>query len=134
FAGLDINPQGENGWIHGAPIQMARQLLGIGIAIVWSGFWTFVLVLFLKQIHRITGYCIVRANEQDEIYGLDRKEHGHVAYHDLMLESDEEEEEEGRDIEVGHAAAHTYGSMQKRHHGDGVRWNPKAYLAINNTN
>src|SRR5690606_18991398 len=79
-----------------------------------------------------------RANEQDEIYGLDRKEHGHVAYHELLIESDEEEENENEnevngDIEVGHAAA--YGATKRHGHGgrDGVQWDPKAYLAINSS-
>jgi len=70
FASTQVNPTGQDGWIAGHPIQLAYQLLGVTIAVVWSLLWTFIL-LFL--INKMIG---IRAPPEDETMGLGYAEHG----------------------------------------------------------
>jgi len=48
FASEEINPSGANGVFFGHPIQLAYQLAGVVVAIVWSAVLTFVILLPLK--------------------------------------------------------------------------------------
>eukprot|EP01088_Endostelium_zonatum_P006274 TRINITY_DN18387_c0_g1_i1.p1 TRINITY_DN18387_c0_g1~~TRINITY_DN18387_c0_g1_i1.p1 ORF type:complete len:463 (+),score=77.33 TRINITY_DN18387_c0_g1_i1:123-1511(+) len=91
FASKDINADGENGGFYGNWMQLPIQLAGVGVAMVWAGFWTFVIVWGMMQVKDWTGFCIVRANEIDEEVGLDKKEHGNVAYRQLFTELEEED-------------------------------------------
>lgn len=50
FGSKAVNPQGQDGVIYGHPIQLAYQLLGIAVALVWSVTVTFVLILLLRYV------------------------------------------------------------------------------------
>jgi Amt family ammonium transporter len=82
FASRTVNavfrdPQGQPlavGWLDGNPSQVGYQLVGIAVA------WSFALVgtiVLLKITDLVVG---VRANEAQEIEGLDLTEHGEEAY------------------------------------------------------
>ena len=76
FASQDINPNGYDGWIHGNPKQLANQLLGVVIAIVWAGFWTLLYVKAMKYISR----NMFQLRKEEEDLGLDFVEHGGGTY------------------------------------------------------
>eukprot|EP01089_Gocevia_fonbrunei_P009019 TRINITY_DN2090_c0_g1_i1.p1 TRINITY_DN2090_c0_g1~~TRINITY_DN2090_c0_g1_i1.p1 ORF type:complete len:457 (-),score=101.68 TRINITY_DN2090_c0_g1_i1:22-1392(-) len=84
FASKDVN--GYSGLIDGEGKLLGLQCLGVVVTIAWAGAWTWIIIKTLEQVRRFTGYCAVRVNEADEIEGLDRKEHGHTAYIDLVLD------------------------------------------------
>jgi Amt family ammonium transporter len=82
FASRTVNavfrdPQGQPlpvGWLDGNPSQIGYQLVGIAVA------WSFALagtIVLLKITDLVVG---VRANEAQEIEGLDLTEHGEEAY------------------------------------------------------
>jgi len=67
------NMFGQDGWVNGHPIQIAYQLLGVTVAMVWSGFWTFAI---LKGLDLVIG---IRVSKTVERLGLDLCEHGEFA-------------------------------------------------------
>eukprot|EP01094_Clydonella_sp_ATCC50884_P027977 TRINITY_DN8270_c0_g1_i1.p1 TRINITY_DN8270_c0_g1~~TRINITY_DN8270_c0_g1_i1.p1 ORF type:complete len:463 (-),score=129.86 TRINITY_DN8270_c0_g1_i1:103-1347(-) len=96
FATRSANPGGVDGWFYGRGIQIVYQMAGVGIAIIWSGFWTFVLVLAMD---RTIG---IHVSIESQEAGLDTTEVGEVAY------DGQESQEDGvyRKKETGHFASH----------------------------
>eukprot|EP01125_Pyxidicula_operculata_P018595 TRINITY_DN6615_c0_g1_i1.p1 TRINITY_DN6615_c0_g1~~TRINITY_DN6615_c0_g1_i1.p1 ORF type:complete len:441 (-),score=66.89 TRINITY_DN6615_c0_g1_i1:28-1350(-) len=73
-ASKTANPEGPDGWFAGNPAQIGYQTLGIVVALVWSGFWSFVL---LKILDLTVG---LRVSIHEEIKGLDHAEHHEHGY------------------------------------------------------
>ncbi len=65
---------GVNGLFFGEPAQFARQLLAVGVTLLYSGTLTFVI---LKVLDATMG---LRVSEEDENIGLDASQHGERAY------------------------------------------------------
>jgi len=74
-----VNPNGLTGWFYGNFSQVYIQLVGVIVAILWSGFWTW-LLLFL---FRFVKFFKLTVEPEIERLGLDHYYHGHVAYVDL---------------------------------------------------
>jgi len=74
-----VNPNGVDGWIEGFPVQIAYQLLGVVVAILWSGIWS---ILILYGMKKTIG---IRVSRTAEDQGLDQIEHGEEM--DLYLRS-----------------------------------------------
>lgn len=72
FAREDIG--GTNGLVYGRPEQLAYQLIGLAAVLVWSAFWTY---LILKFIDKVVGLDI---SEEAKLKGLDIVEYGDHAY------------------------------------------------------
>jgi len=68
-AGPDM-PDGVRGLLEGNPHQVAAQLYGIVVTIVWSGVLTYIIL-------RIIGALVpLRVRHEDEVMGLDVSQHG----------------------------------------------------------
>jgi Amt family ammonium transporter len=65
---------GVDGLFFGEPAQFVRQLIAVGVTIVYSGGITFVI---LKVLDVTMG---LRVKEEDELLGLDASQHGERAY------------------------------------------------------
>jgi ammonium transporter, Amt family len=78
FADHSVNAEaGDDGWAYGNPMLMAKQLLGVTVAVVWSSVWTY--VLFKFKYHTIG----LKVDEDVEEEGLDSEHGSHTAYHEL---------------------------------------------------
>ena len=76
LTGVYADPEagGETGLLFGKPVQLAWQIVGVLIVMIYSGGATAILMLFLK-------FTIgIRAADYEEAMGLDRSQHGDVAY------------------------------------------------------
>lgn len=85
FASTDLNAGAPNGlYYSGGPLLLAKQAVGVLVALVWAAAWTWVILAVLSRTMRGG----VRVSEAEEAVGLDWHDHGDVAYHDLeVLES-----------------------------------------------
>jgi len=69
FASREINPLGQSGAIDGHPFQIVYQIMGVAIAIIWSGTWTLIL------LHVIDITIGIRVSDDVERRGLGFSEH-----------------------------------------------------------
>jgi Amt family ammonium transporter len=74
FASKAANPAGNDGLIHGNPIQVYHQLIDVGVSLALGVVGTFII---LKVIQLFTP---LRVTEPDELEGLDLSQHGEKAY------------------------------------------------------
>jgi len=75
FADKSINPEfGNDGLLNGNAKQLSLQALGVGVAMVWSCFWTWIILLILRW------FMPLKVSEEEENIGLDLVEHGVSAY------------------------------------------------------
>jgi len=83
FASKAVNPAGADGLFYGDPSQVVTQLIGIGISWAFAAIATFIILKVLMAFMK------VRADETQEVQGLDITEHGErgYAYQDFMTGS-----------------------------------------------
>ena len=74
FATVAINSAGANGLLSGNPEQLLKQVIAVGATWVYAAVATFVIV---KVIDVTIG---MRVKESEESLGLDRSQHGEIAY------------------------------------------------------
>jgi Amt family ammonium transporter len=74
FATVAINTAGANGLFFGNPQQLVTQLIAVGATWIYAAIATFVIV---KAIDLTIG---MRVREHEESLGLDRSQHGEIAY------------------------------------------------------
>jgi Amt family ammonium transporter len=74
FATVTINSAGANGLLFGNPGQLVTQLIAVGATWVYAAIVTTVII---KVIDLTIG---MRVKESDESLGLDRSQHGEIAY------------------------------------------------------
>ncbi len=74
FATVAINTAGANGLFFGNPQQLVAQLIAVGATWIYAAIATFVIV---KAIDLTIG---MRVREHEESLGLDRSQHGEIAY------------------------------------------------------
>ncbi len=74
FATVAINSAGADGLLFGNPGQLLIQLVGVAATWCYAGIATAVIV---KAIQLTIG---LRVHERDEVMGLDRSQHGEIAY------------------------------------------------------
>ena len=74
FASVAVNSAGANGLFAGDPSLVVKQLVAVGAVWLYAGVVTAVIV---KAIQLTVG---LRVRENDEVVGLDRSQHGEIAY------------------------------------------------------
>jgi len=74
FATVAINAAGQNGLLFGNPEQLLKQVIAVGATWAYAAVATFVIV---KVIDVTIG---MRVKESEESLGLDRSQHGEIAY------------------------------------------------------
>jgi len=74
FATVAINSAGANGLLFGNPEQLLKQVIAVGATWIYAAVATFAIV---KVIDLTIG---MRVKESDESLGLDRSQHGEIAY------------------------------------------------------
>jgi Amt family ammonium transporter len=74
FATVAINSAGANGLLAGNPEQLLKQVIAVGATWIYAAVATFVIV---KVIDVTIG---MRVKESEESVGLDRSQHGEIAY------------------------------------------------------
>ncbi|HLZ48642.1 MAG TPA: ammonium transporter [Candidatus Limnocylindria bacterium] len=74
FATVAINSAGANGLLYGNPQQLLTQVIAVGATWIYAATATFVIV---KVIDLTIG---MRVKESEESLGLDRSQHGEIAY------------------------------------------------------
>jgi Amt family ammonium transporter len=74
FATVAINSAGANGLLAGNPEQLLKQVIAVGATWIYAAVATFVIV---KVIDVTIG---MRVKESEESLGLDRSQHGEIAY------------------------------------------------------
>jgi ammonium transporter, Amt family len=74
FATTTVNPAGADGLLYGNPQQLFIQIAAVAVTWIYAGVVTFVL---LKVIDATLG---LRVGEEEEALGLDRSQHGELAY------------------------------------------------------
>ncbi|HEX3244155.1 MAG TPA: ammonium transporter [Chloroflexota bacterium] len=74
FATTAVNPAGADGLFYGNPQQFFIQVVAVAVTWIYAGVVTFVL---LKVIDATIG---LRVGEEEEVLGLDRSQHGELAY------------------------------------------------------
>jgi len=82
FAGnTAVNPAGQDGVFFGSHSGrlLGNQFAAVGVAIVWSAFWTWLIWLLIGIIPGL-GVRVVEAKEKE---GLDLTDHGEHAYDNL---------------------------------------------------
>eukprot|EP01090_Pellita_catalonica_P014177 TRINITY_DN354_c0_g1_i1.p1 TRINITY_DN354_c0_g1~~TRINITY_DN354_c0_g1_i1.p1 ORF type:complete len:484 (+),score=43.88 TRINITY_DN354_c0_g1_i1:35-1486(+) len=85
FASKAVNPGGHDGVIHGNPKQLAIQLLGVGVAAIWGGLCTFVIMRVMKFVG------LQRISMEQELLGLDKLEHGEDPAYNYLREDSQPE-------------------------------------------
>ena len=80
FASKAVNPAGADGLLFGNPEQLTTQLIGIAVSWAFAAAATYVILKLVGL------FMTVRADETQEVYGLDVTEHGErgYAYQDLV--------------------------------------------------
>ena len=74
FASTKVNPGGVDGLLYGNAAQLLKQLVGIGVVVVY----TFIVSwLLFKVIHSVLG---LRLEDDAEVQGMDAAEHSETAY------------------------------------------------------
>jgi len=83
FASKAVNPAGADGLFYGDPSQFVTQLTGVGVSWAFAAIATFIILKVLMT------FMQVRADEEQEVQGLDITEHGErgYAYQDFMTGS-----------------------------------------------
>lgn len=83
FASKAVNPAGADGLFFGNAAQLTTQLIGVGVSWIFAAVMTFLIIKFLGL------FLQLRADETQEIQGLDITEHGErgYAYQDLITGS-----------------------------------------------
>lgn len=83
FASKAVNEAGADGLLFGNPAQFTNQLVGVAVSWVFAAAMTFILIKFIGAFMKI------RADEFDELQGLDIAEHGErgYSYQDLVTGS-----------------------------------------------
>ena len=74
FATVAVNSAAADGLFAGNPEQLVKQLIAVGATWLYAGVATAVIV---KAIQLTIG---LRVHERDEVLGLDRSQHGEIAY------------------------------------------------------
>ena len=74
FATVAINAAGQNGLLFGNPEQLLKQVIAVGATWAYAAAATFVII---KVIDVTIG---MRVKESEESIGLDRSQHGEIAY------------------------------------------------------
>jgi Amt family ammonium transporter len=74
FATVAVNAAGQNGLLFGNPQQLLTQAIAVGATWIYAAVATFVIV---KVIDLTIG---MRVKESEESLGLDRSQHGEIAY------------------------------------------------------
>ncbi len=74
FASVAVNAAGANGFFSGNPDLVVKQLVAVGATWLYAGVMTAVIV---KVIQLTVG---LRVGENEEVVGLDRSQHGEIAY------------------------------------------------------
>jgi Amt family ammonium transporter len=69
-----VNAAASNGLFYGAPEQFLKQLAAVGATWLYAGVATAVIV---KALQLTVG---LRVRENEEALGLDRSQHGEIAY------------------------------------------------------
>eukprot|EP01094_Clydonella_sp_ATCC50884_P000755 TRINITY_DN1057_c0_g1_i1.p1 TRINITY_DN1057_c0_g1~~TRINITY_DN1057_c0_g1_i1.p1 ORF type:complete len:225 (+),score=65.07 TRINITY_DN1057_c0_g1_i1:1260-1934(+) len=87
FADKSVNPAGADGWVHGNFRQVWVQMVGVGVALAWSGVVTLVLAFLLQRFE----FFKMVVSEEIEDRGLDFYYHGHVAYDELETPAEHRE-------------------------------------------
>lgn len=80
FASKAVNPAGADGLFFGNPAQLVTQLLGVAVSVAFAAAMTFLILKFVGL------FMPIRADETQEVQGLDITEHGErgYAYQDLI--------------------------------------------------
>jgi len=109
FSSLNVNENGQPGWIDGNPKQIGLQLLGVVVAAVWGSIWTFILL-------KILGKCCggIRVDEETETNGLGYGEHGEYvddAYYFLKDKTADEREYDHGSVQVNSSVPPTENSV-----------------------
>jgi Amt family ammonium transporter len=73
FADPAINEAGR-GFLYGNPVQVLKQLIAVGVTIVYSGIMTFIIFMVIKAVIGL------RVDPEEEAVGLDESQHGERAY------------------------------------------------------
>jgi Amt family ammonium transporter len=75
FASVAVNSAGANGLTHGGGVTLlGKQLIAVGITLVWATVATFIIASILKAVMGL------RSNADEEEIGLDLGHHGESAY------------------------------------------------------
>lgn len=74
FATVTVNSAGVNGLVYGNPKQLLTQAIAVGAVWIYSIIVTFVI---LKVVDLVVG---TRVDKKEELEGLDKSQHGEVAY------------------------------------------------------
>ena len=78
FATVAVNPAGANGLIHGDPMQLLRQFIGVAVIGSFAFCMTWVMG---KVIQKVMG---LRVSQMEESIGLDLSQHGERAYGGML--------------------------------------------------
>lgn len=83
FASTAVNPAGADGFFYGNAAQVLKQLVGVGTSWVFAAVMTFVIVKAISLVMQ------VRADDEQQVQGMDITDHGErgYAYQDLMTGS-----------------------------------------------
>ncbi|WP_084575720.1 ammonium transporter [Sporomusa malonica] len=83
FASTAVNPAGADGFFYGNAAQVLKQLVGVGTSWVFAAVMTFVIIKAIGLVMQI------KADEEQQVQGMDVTEHGErgYAYQDLMTGS-----------------------------------------------
>ncbi|MGM0881052.1 MAG: ammonium transporter [Bacillota bacterium] len=74
FANKDINAAGNNGLLHGNPMQLYYQVIDVGVAVLIASIGTFVILKLISLV------IPLRVTAKEETVGLDISHHGESAY------------------------------------------------------
>lgn len=100
-----VNPDGPDGWFYGNFSQVYIQAGGVALAIVWSAFWTLILVFILQKIP----YFRLTVTHEIEEAGLDSHYHGDVAY--SLLEGGDSVGEKSALHDTHHRSTHSHDEL-----------------------
>ncbi|MBP2636716.1 MAG: nrgA 2 [Firmicutes bacterium] len=83
FASTAVNPAGADGLFYGNAAQVLKQLVGVGTSWVFAAVMTFLIVKAISLVMQ------VKADDEQQVQGMDITEHGErgYAYQDLMTGS-----------------------------------------------
>ncbi|MDF2572527.1 MAG: ammonium transporter [Sporomusa sp.] len=83
FASTAVNPAGADGFFYGNAAQVMKQLVGVGTSWVFAAVMTFII------IKAIGLFMQIKADEEQQVQGMDVTEHGErgYAYQDLITGS-----------------------------------------------
>ena len=110
FGQKAVNTAGADGWLYGGGVRlMWVQLVGVGVAVVWSGVVSWLLLVLCRVV-----FGSIRVSEEEEEVGCDWASHGEVAYHQLsVLDEWERRQAQAAHFEASEREA-GYGEEQRR--------------------